>query len=72
MKLLCWIADVLLFGFALNLHKIYVLREICPGVRRLKCSVCGKSWAMSDHHQAVLPWDEEIERIYQMMGYQTW
>ena len=29
----------------------------------LRCVHCGIYFAMSDNHQAILPWDEDYERI---------
>lgn len=46
-------------------HKeIVVVQEFDPYTRKLRCNRCGRYFAMSDRHQAVLPWDEEAEHLY--------
>lgn len=57
--LTCWDACPILFR-----HKeIRVVQEF-GNARKLRCDRCGKYFAMSDQHQAVLPWDAECEHLY--------
>ena len=56
----CW--DALPFIF---IHPgLRVVQEFGDHTRKLRCDRCGKYFAMNDHLQAVLPWDEEIEWLY--------
>ena len=52
-------------------HKeIVVVQEFDRNTRKLRCNRCGKYFAMSDTHRAVLPWDDEIEDLYaNWLGY---
>jgi hypothetical protein len=44
-------------------HKPEVIEEYDSQTRKLRCRHCGDYFAMSDRHQAILPWDEDYERI---------
>ena len=58
-RLLCW--DNLPFIF---IHgRIRVVQEF-HRARKLRCDRCGRYFGMSDEHQAVLPWDDEMEHLY--------
>jgi hypothetical protein len=62
-RLTCWDACPFIFR-----HKeIRVVQEFGRSARKLRCDRCGKYFAMSDEHQAVLPWDEEFEDLYANM-----
>jgi hypothetical protein len=63
--LTCWDACPFVFR-----HKeIRVVQEF-QNARKLRCDRCGKYFAMSDTHQAVLPWDDECEELYsKWLGY---
>lgn len=57
--LTCWDACPFIFR-----HKeIRVVQEF-HRARKLRCDRCGKYFAMSDEHQAVLPWDADLEDLY--------
>ena len=58
-KLLCWMSDCVFTFF----HETEDVETYDPFTRKLRCVHCGKYFAMSDRHQAVLPWDEEMEAI---------
>lgn len=44
-------------------HTPEVVETYDSATRKLRCTSCGTYFAMSDRHEAVLPWDEEYERI---------
>jgi len=44
-------------------HRIEVIETYDSQTRKLRCVVCGGYFAMSDRHEAVLPWDADYERI---------
>lgn len=44
-------------------HRLEILETYDEYTRKLRCTVCGTYFAMSDIHRAVLPWDEDYERI---------
>lgn len=44
-------------------HKFSLIEAYDSQTRKLKCVHCHKYFAMSDRHRAILPWDEEYERI---------
>lgn len=50
--------------------EIHVIQEFGQHARKLRCDRCGKYFAMSDVHRAILPWDAELEHLYaDLMGY---
>lgn len=44
-------------------HRFVVIDTYDTMTRKLKCRRCDKYFASSDRHQAILPWNEEYERI---------
>jgi len=44
-------------------HKPEIIETYDAQTRKLRCTVCGGYFAMSDRHEAVLPWDDEFEEI---------
>jgi hypothetical protein len=44
-------------------HRPEIIETYDSATRKLRCTVCGQYFAMSYHHQAVLPWDEDYERL---------
>jgi hypothetical protein len=58
-KWLCW-----MFG-----HQYYVIQEFESWSRRIGCLRCGQTWGMNDHVQALLPWDKELEELYELLGF---
>lgn len=44
-------------------HTPEVVETYDSATRKLRCTSCGTYFAMSYRHEAVLPWDEEYERI---------
>lgn len=56
--LLCW--DLLPVWLTCD---ITIIQEFRQGEYKLKCRRCGRYYAMSAQHQAILPWDEDFERI---------
>lgn len=64
--LTCWTA----FPFIFIHQDLRIVQEFGRGARKLRCDRCGKYFAMSDEHQAVLPWDGELEELYgTILGY---
>ena len=49
--------------FIFHHKQIRVIQDF-GGTRKLRCDRCGKYFAMSDAHQAILPWDAELEELY--------
>jgi len=56
---LCSISDCVFTFF----HRTDVIERYDSCTRKLRCRDCGGYFAMSDRHQAVLPWDDDYERI---------
>ncbi|HAU2308160.1 TPA: hypothetical protein JBL23_16805 [Legionella pneumophila] len=52
------------FGF----HKFYLEKELTRWLRKIGCRRCGKFYVMNDNLMAVLPWDEDFEKIYKALG----
>ncbi len=48
-------------------HRCRVIEEYDAQTRKLRCVFCGRYFAMSDRHQAVLPWDADFEQIIRDM-----
>lgn len=44
-------------------HTPEIIETYDAMTRKLRCTSCNTYFAMSDRHEAVLPWDEEYERI---------
>jgi len=44
-------------------HEPEIIETYDSRNRKLRCMVCGTYFAMSDIHEAVMPWDEDYERI---------
>ncbi len=44
-------------------HLFEVIEEYDDLTRKLICVKCHSYFGMSDRHEAVLPWDEEYEKI---------
>lgn len=62
-RLLCKIDLWPFFWF----HKPEVIETYDSCTRKLKCIHCGMYFAMSDRHQAILPWGSEFEEITKMI-----
>ena len=45
-------------------HRPKMVQVLDSQTRKLLCRDCLTYFAMSDRYQAVLPWDEDIERLY--------
>lgn len=56
-KLLCKLPWPLWF------HTPEIIEVYDSQTRKLRCTTCGTYFAMSDRHGAVLPWDDEYEKI---------
>lgn len=44
-------------------HAFEVIETYDDQTRKLKCTACGKYFAMSDRHMAILPWNDGYEEI---------
>ncbi len=55
--LLCWIWPS---------HKLYVAEQLSEASQRLRCCKCGRQYAINHDVRAVLAWDADFERFYQM------
>lgn len=49
--------------FSMWPHELELIETYDQYTRKLRCECCGRYYAMSDRHQAVLPWDDEFEEI---------
>lgn len=56
-KLLCF-----LFG-----HKYYYVKRLSYTSRKISCGRCNKMFVMNDDARAILPWDDDFEKIYKML-----
>ena len=45
-------------------HHYKVLQEFNSDHRRIYCKRCSKTFAMSDDHKCVIPWDQDFENLY--------
>jgi hypothetical protein len=52
-----------IFICAAGWHKYTVLEDYGYGNRKIWCPVCKQAWAMCDNIKALVPWDEEFEKI---------
>jgi hypothetical protein len=59
-KLLCKLS---LPFFWFWFHKPEIVETYDSQTRKLRCTICGKYFAMSDRYQSVMEWDEEYEQI---------
>jgi hypothetical protein len=46
-------------------HRYVVQRVFSPTSRKVCCTRCGKEWGMNDSVRAFVPWDGELEQLYQ-------
>ena len=53
-KLLCWIFW----------HRLFVLRVLNPGARKVGCERCKQEFGMHDSTRSFVPWDNEFEEFY--------
>ena len=44
-------------------HSFKLVETYDAATRKLVCRDCGKYFAMSDRHGAIMPWDDDFERI---------
>jgi hypothetical protein len=58
-RLLCRLSLLPLWWF----HRVEVIETYDRHTRKLQCTLCGAYFAMSDRQEAVLPWDDDYERI---------
>ena len=49
-------------------HRMYVWQELTAHSRRVVCDHCGGDWGMNDDVRAIIPWDAELESLYQSHG----
>jgi hypothetical protein len=52
------------FGY----HKYYLVLKLTPWSRKIACKNCCKCFGMNDDTQSVIPWDDELEDLYKIMG----
>lgn len=50
----CW-----LFG-----HDYFLIQILTEWSRRIGCKRCHKTFGMNDNVMCVIPWDEELQRLY--------
>lgn len=56
-KILCSLAWPAFF------HRVEIVETYDSQTRKLLCQDCGRYFAMSDRHHAVLPWDDDFEDL---------
>ena len=55
--LLCWIWPS---------HILFVAEQLSETSQRLKCAKCGRQYAVNHDARVALPWNDDLERFYQM------
>lgn len=48
-------------------HKYILKKRITSYVREIKCTRCKQEFAMNDHTQSVLPLDDELKELHNML-----
>jgi hypothetical protein len=51
-------------------HRLRIVQEFGTSQRRLKCERCGGDWGMHDDVRLIIPWDQELQRMYREHGYE--
>lgn len=51
-------------------HRLRVVQEFGPHIRRLKCERCGGDWGMSDIFRIVIEWDPHLEQVHRDAGFE--
>jgi hypothetical protein len=49
-------------------HKYKLAQELSPQARRVCCTRCHKSFAMSDNVKTIVPWDSDFHKMYESHG----
>lgn len=57
-RILCW-----LFG-----HQFYLVKKLTRTSRKIACTRCGQAFGMNDDAHAVIPWDHELDAMYEVIG----
>lgn len=52
----------------LGYHDFYTIKELTEWSRKIGCKNCNKHFAMHDEMRMVLPWDDDFERLYKVLG----
>lgn len=60
-RILCWI-----FG-----HRYALVKKLTPYSRKVGCVRCRCAWGMNDDARALIPWDSELEGLYEVLGVDT-
>lgn len=50
-------------------HEYRVKQSFGRKSRRVVCPTCNADWGMNDNAGALINWDEELEKMYEDMGY---
>lgn len=58
---ICWV-----FG-----HKFFVVKRLTVWSRKIGCWRCGQCFGMNDDARAIIPWDDELEAMYELIGIDT-
>jgi hypothetical protein len=53
---------------ALFSHKYIVQMRFSSTSRKVGCTRCNMSWGMNDDARALIPWDQELEDVYKILG----
>lgn len=49
-------------------HQYDVWQVFSSTSRRVVCHRCRRSWGMNDQVRAFIPWDRDIESMYELLG----
>jgi len=52
-------------------HSYFLVQEFGPRSRRVQCERCDGDWAMNDDLRALVRWDDDFRRVYEILGYRV-
>jgi hypothetical protein len=52
-------------------HRFNVVRQLSPDSQKLECLRCGSMFAINHYCRVILPWDDEIEKLYKDLNDRT-
>lgn len=52
----------------LGLHWFYRKQQVSEASDLIGCACCGREWGMNHDVRGLIPWDEELERMYARFG----
>ena len=58
-RIACWLLG----------HRLHIWQRFGPHSRSIYCERCQCDWGMNDTVQTVIPWDDDLTKLYQTLGY---